>query len=53
LQFRPLTKDEAITVAQKRGVDVELPEQNFTVAEIFNTQKYTKKKETRSIGFAM
>ena len=53
LQFRQLTKDEAIAVAEKQGVEVELPEQNFTIAEIFNSQKYTKKKEARAIGFAM
>jgi SpoVK/Ycf46/Vps4 family AAA+-type ATPase len=53
LQFRQLTKDEAIAVAGRQGVEVELPEQNFTIAEIFNSQKYTKKKESRAIGFAM
>jgi hypothetical protein len=53
LQFRQLTKDEAIAVAEKQGVEVELPEKNFTIAEIFNSQKNTKKKEARAIGFAM
>ena len=53
LQFQPLTKEEAIVVAQKQGIEIELPEQNFTIAEIFNTQKYTKKKEIRSVGFAV
>jgi len=53
LEFRPLTKQEALVVTEKQGVDADFPEQQFTIAEIFNSQKYTKKKETRSIGFLM
>lgn len=53
LEFRPLTKQEALVVTRKQGLEAEFPEQQFTIAEIFNSQKYTKKKETRSIGFLM
>ena len=51
LQFRNLTKHEAIKVAQIQGGDIELQEKDYTIAEIFNTQTNTKKKVAKTIGF--
>lgn len=50
LEFKPLTREQAQVVAEKRGIALELPKQTVTIAEMFNTQNYTKKQE-RAIGF--
>ena len=49
LEFRPLTRKEALVVAE--GVGIDLPEGNsFTLAEIFNAKKQEKAVQ-RPMGF--
>lgn len=59
LQFRPLTRDEALATLEEVGSDRELPDGNqFTLAEIFGQQPSmgdggtTKKSARRRVGFA-
>jgi hypothetical protein len=51
LQFRSLTTDETIKVTNICKTEIELPEKEYTIAEIFNTQTNTEKKVIRNIGF--
>jgi hypothetical protein len=51
LQFRSLTTDESIKVASICKIEIKLPEKEYTIAEIFNTQTNTEKKVIRNIGF--
>lgn len=50
LEFRPLTRPEALVVAD--NLNIELPDgDQFTLAEMFNKQPSSDKKVVRKVGF--
>jgi len=51
LDFKPLSRKQAEVVAEKRGFQLDLPEQSISLAELFNKQSYTQKKDSKTIGF--
>lgn len=51
LDFKPLTSAQTKALAEKKGLDLSLVDKTYTVAEIFNTQKYTKSERRKAMGF--
>jgi ATP-dependent 26S proteasome regulatory subunit len=52
LEFSPLTYDQSKIVSEKSGISLDSESKKFTLAEIFNSQKYRKEHKKAQIGFA-